>query len=60
VDQRLGQQAGVLLGRSGVSDAVDGTVVATATTGDRILTSDPNDIRQLVSASRRSILVVAC
>ncbi len=60
VDQRLGQEAGVLLGKSGVNDAADATIVAVAATGDRILTSDPLDIRKLVSASRRSILVVPC
>jgi len=43
-----------------VSDAVDATVVAVASTGDRVLTSDPTDIRKLVSASRRSVVVVPC
>jgi len=60
VDERLGREAGVLLGASGVSDAVDATVVAVASTGDRVLTSDPTDIRKLVSASRRSVVVVPC
>jgi hypothetical protein len=60
VDQRLGREAGMLLGHCGMSDAVDATVVAIAATGDRILTSDPVDIRKLVSASRRSIIVVPC
>lgn len=60
VDQRLGREAGVLLGKSGVTDAVDATVVAIALAGDSVLTSDPLDIRRLVSASRRSIRVVPC
>ena len=60
VDQRLGRDAGVLLGRAGKQDAVDASVVAIAATGDRILTSDPNDIRPLVVATKRSILVVRC
>lgn len=60
VDQRLGQQAGVLLGRCDVSDAADATVVAVASAGDRVLTSDPADIRELVAASRRPIHVVPC
>jgi hypothetical protein len=60
VDQRLGQEAGILLGRSGVTDAVDATVVAVAATGDCVLTSDPADIGKLVTASCRSILVVPC
>lgn len=60
VDRRLGQEAGVLLGRSGLDDVVDATVVAVAAAGDRVLTSDPADIRALVSASRRPVLVVPC
>ena len=60
VDQRLGRDAGVLLGLAGKQDAVDASVVAIAATGDRILTSDPNDIRPLVVATERSIPVVRC
>lgn len=60
VDRRTGQAAGVLCGRTRTSDAVDGTVVAIARAGDRILTSDPGDIRALVAASGRPILVVPC
>ena len=60
VDRQLGKEAGVLLGKSGVKDAVDATVVAVAGTGDRVLTSDPADIQKLVSASGRAILVVPC
>jgi hypothetical protein len=60
VDEHLGRQAGVLLGRAGTDDAVDASVVAVSAAGDRIVTSDPADIRQLVSAAERSILVVAC
>ena len=60
VDRRLGQEAGVLSGRAGVGDAADATVVAIAATGDRIVTSDPGDIRALVTASGRRILVVPC
>lgn len=60
VDQRLGREAGVLLGRSGTQDAVDASVVAVSGVGDRILTSDAGDIRPLVDASERSILVIVC
>jgi hypothetical protein len=60
VDEKVGRAAGDLIGRAGTRDAVDGTVVAIAATGDRILTSDPKDISQLVAASGRSILVVIC
>ena len=60
VDQAIGRDAGVLLGRAGLRDAVDATVVAVSAAGDRILTSDPADIRALVAASGRAVLVVPC
>jgi hypothetical protein len=60
VDEHLGRAAGVLLGRAGTKDAVDASVVAVSGTGDRILTGDAGDIRPLVAASGRSILVVPC
>jgi len=60
VDERLGRASGVLLGVAGTKDAVDASVVAVSTTGDRILTSDPKDISPLVAASGRSIHVVSC
>lgn len=60
VDDPLGRDAGVLLGRAGMTDAVDASVVAVSAAGDRVLTSDAGDIRPLVAASGRSILVVPC
>lgn len=60
VDQQLGRDAGVLLGMTGVDDPVDATIVAVAASGDRIMTSDPDDIRRLVAASGRSVVVVLC
>lgn len=60
VDRRLGQDAGVLCGLAGAGDAIDATVVAIAHTGDRIVTADPGDMRALVAASGRGILVVPC
>ena len=60
VDRRRGQDAGVLSGRAGAGDAVDATVVAISNAGDRIITGDPDDIRALVAASDRPILVVRC
>jgi predicted nucleic acid-binding protein len=60
VDERLGREAGVLLGKTDVADATDATVVAIAVTGDRVLTSDPGDLGKLADASHRSIIVVPC
>jgi len=63
VDRALGQRAGVLLARAGrgdAVDAVDATVVAIADAGDRIATSDPDDIRAVVAASGHAILVLPC
>ncbi|MGH9062932.1 MAG: twitching motility protein PilT [Acidimicrobiales bacterium] len=60
VDRALGQDAGVISGHAGRGDAVDATVVAVAGAGDRIATSDPDDISALVSASGRAVLVVPC
>jgi predicted nucleic acid-binding protein len=60
VDDRLGREAGVLLGRAGAGDAVDATVAAIAARGDRVLTSDPDDIARLVGASGRAVGVVRC
>jgi predicted nucleic acid-binding protein len=58
VDEELGRRAGVLLGRAGARDAVDATVIAICETGDRVLTSDPDDLARLAAASSQSILVV--
>ncbi len=60
VDHSLGRESGVLLGRAGTHDAIDASVVVIAAKGDRILTSDVDDIRPLVAAAGRSILVVPC
>ncbi|MDB5066298.1 MAG: hypothetical protein JWM18_2732 [Chloroflexi bacterium] len=60
VDDRLGREAGVLLGRAGAGDAVDATVAAIAARGDRVLTSDPDDMARLVGASGRAVGVVRC
>ena len=60
VDERLGREGGILLGAAGLADAVDASVVAVSAAGDRIVTSDPDDIGALVAAAGRSITVVAC
>jgi predicted nucleic acid-binding protein len=60
VDQPLAREAGVLLGRAGTSDPVDAIVVLTAEDGDRILTSDPADIRRLSVVAGRRVAIVPC
>ena len=51
IDDRLGRRAGVLLGRSGMTDAVDASVICLAADGDDILTSDPGDLRVLAETA---------
>jgi hypothetical protein len=51
LDDNLGRRAGMLLGRSGLADAIDAAVVALAGDGDDILTSDPGDLRALAEAA---------
>lgn len=58
----LARRVGKLLGESGTSDIVDGAVVVSATPrGDRIITSDPDDIARLLQAyaANHSCAVVA-
>ncbi|MBX7196819.1 MAG: hypothetical protein K1X94_32510 [Sandaracinaceae bacterium] len=58
LDDLLGRTAGRLLGKSGTSDAIDAALVSIARDGDRILTSDPDDIAALASAARLEVDVV--
>jgi hypothetical protein len=60
VDLELGRDAGVLIGRAGTDDPIDATVVLIAETGDRILTTDPLDIRRLANAADKRVTVIAC
>jgi hypothetical protein len=60
VDQRAGRDAGVLLGRTRLRDSIDATVVLLANAGDRIITSDPQDISELAKAAERNVIVVSC
>ena len=60
VDEPMGRGAGVLLARAGTTDPIDATVVLVAEPGDRILTSDPYDIRRLVTAAGARAAVVTC
>jgi hypothetical protein len=60
VHDQDGREAGVLLGRAGTADPVDATVVLLADPGDRILTSDPDDLTKLAEAAKCRAVVVAC
>ena len=60
VDEPLGREAGILVGRAGTADPIDATVVLVSETGDRILTSDPDDLTHLAVVAGRRAAVVAC
>ena len=60
VEDRDGRAAGVLVHRSGTSDPIDATVVLIAAPGDRIVTSDPGDLRSLAEAAGSRAMIVAC
>lgn len=51
IDDPLARRAGVLLARSGQSDAIDASVVCLAANGDDIYTSDTSDLRPLAEAA---------
>jgi hypothetical protein len=55
-----GRAAGVLLHKSGSSDPIDASVVLLAEPGDRIVTSDPNELRSLADAANSRALIVPC
>ena len=60
VDDRLARDAGVLLGRTGTADPADASVVLVAESGDRILASDPGDLRRLADAASARVAMVPC
>lgn len=60
VDEAVGKCAGVLLGRAGLRDVPDATLVAVANSGDEIATSDTRDITHLAHASGHAVIIVPC
>ncbi len=60
VDDELGRAAGVLIGQAGSRDPIDTTLVLMARSGDRILTSDPQDIQRLLTAAAKYVPVIPC
>ena len=51
------RRVGRLLRQAAMVDVVDGTVVDIAEDGDEVLTSDPDDLRQLAAAAGKRLLV---
>lgn len=51
LDDGLGRRAGLLLGRTGLADAIDAAVMCLAGDGDDVLTSDPGDLQRLAQAA---------
>ncbi len=60
VDQGVGRQAGVLIGKAGTSDPIDASLVLIAQPGDRIVTSDPRDISHLVATAGIQAVITPC
>lgn len=60
IDHQDGRQAGALLGHADTADPIDASVVLLAEPGDRILTSDPDDLTRLAAAAANSAVIVAC
>jgi hypothetical protein len=55
-----GRHAGALLAAAGTADPIDATVVLLAAPGDRILTSDPDDLARLAGAAGNRPVIIAC
>ena len=58
LDDALGRSAGALLAVARRQDVVDAALVLLAHDGDRIVTSDPDDIAELAAATGRHVEVV--
>jgi hypothetical protein len=55
-----GRKAGELLAAAGSADAIDATVALLAGPGDRLYTSDPDDLRKLCGAAGNNAAVIGC
>jgi hypothetical protein len=58
IDDELGREAGVLLGRAKTSDVIDAALVLIAEDGDEIFTADEDDLRHLASVAGKIIDLV--
>jgi hypothetical protein len=60
ITRQDGMRAGELLGKARLRDAIDASVALLARPGDRILTSDPQDLRALCDAAGTNAVMVDC
>jgi hypothetical protein len=51
IDAGVGRRCGELLAASNTSDAIDASIALLVRPGDIVLTSDPDDVRRLLSAA---------
>jgi len=58
LDEALGRLAGQLLAASRTRDVVDAALVVLSRAGDRIYTSDPDDLLSLAGAAPRDVEIV--
>lgn len=58
IDRELGRLAGLLLAAARTTDVVDAALVVISRDGDRILTSDPDDLMRLATAAARDVEIV--
>lgn len=58
LDPSAARRVGDLLMRSATADVVDGAVIDGATSGDRVLTSDPGDLTALAEAAGKHLTIV--
>ncbi|HEX8790636.1 MAG TPA: hypothetical protein VF765_06765 [Polyangiaceae bacterium] len=58
LDASLGRSIGELLGATGSDDVVDASLVLISRAGDRIYTSDPDDLLALAAAAERDVEII--
>lgn len=60
IAQAAGRDAGELVGKAGTFDPIDATVILLADHGDRILTSDPEDLQHLAATAGTQAIIISC
>jgi hypothetical protein len=60
LDEAEGRQVGELLDRTGTSDPADAALALAVRPGDRVVTSDPDDLRHLLDVAGTPARVVSC